>query len=70
MVHWWVLVHYGQEGKEAPSMSNHKRCKLSINPILFCFDDATSMAFHIAIINAIFISEKDDDLHLGRIDHC
>jgi hypothetical protein len=37
---------------------------------LFCFGDATTMAFHIAINNAIFIWEEDDDLHLGRIDHC
>jgi hypothetical protein len=37
---------------------------------LFCFDDATSMAFNIAITNAIFIWEKNDYLHLGRIDHC
>ncbi len=36
---------------------------------LFCFGDAIAMAFHIAINNAIFIWEEDDDLHLGRIDH-
>jgi len=36
---------------------------------LFCFSDATTMAFHIVITNAIFIWEEDDDLHLGRIDH-
>jgi hypothetical protein len=37
---------------------------------LFCFGDAITMAFHIAINNAIFIWEEDDDLPLGRIDHC
>jgi len=36
---------------------------------LFCFSDATTTAFHIAITNAIFTWEKDDELHLGRIDH-
>jgi hypothetical protein len=36
---------------------------------LFCFGDVTTMAFHIAINNAIFIWEEDDDLHLGKIDH-
>ncbi len=37
---------------------------------LFCFGDATTMAFHITINNAIFIWEAYDDLHLGRIHHC
>jgi hypothetical protein len=37
---------------------------------LFYFGDATTMAFHIAINNVIFIWEVNDDLHLGRIDHC
>jgi len=37
---------------------------------LFCFGDVIAIAFHIAINNVIFIWEKDDDLHLGRIDHC
>ncbi len=37
---------------------------------LFCFGDVTTMTFHIAINNVIFIWEEDDDLHLGRIDHC
>ncbi len=37
---------------------------------LFCFGDVVVMAFHIAINNASFIWEEDDDLHLGRIDHC
>jgi len=36
---------------------------------LFCFVDATVMAFHIVINNAIFIWVEDVDLHLGRIDH-
>jgi hypothetical protein len=35
---------------------------------LFCF--GATMAFHIAINNAIFIWEEDGDLHLGMIDHC
>jgi hypothetical protein len=34
---------------------------------LFCVTNATTMAFHI--VNVIFIWEKDDNLHLGRIDH-
>jgi hypothetical protein len=32
---------------------------------LFCFGDAATMAFHVAINNATFIWEGDDDLHLG-----
>jgi hypothetical protein len=37
---------------------------------LFCYGDATIMAFHVAANNAMFIWEEDDVLHLGRIDHC
>ncbi len=37
---------------------------------LFCSCDVAAMAFHIAANNAMFIWEEDDDLHLGRVDHC
>ncbi len=66
----WFIVEGRQGSTKHEQPQKVQALGQSITLKLCWFGDATTMAFHIAINNAIFIWEENDNLHLGRIDHC